>query len=234
MEIIIQLSMALFLGMRHGLDLDHLATIDSITRTAPNRQISKFAGMLFSFGHGLVVITISLIIGSGIANLEVPNWLNNFGNAISVIFLFLFGILTLWGVWNNSASNVVLPSIKRLLFNNILCKKSKDTEQQDEFNVLYIVLIGALFALSFDTFSQVALFSLSAKAMAGGFFAAILGIFFMLGMMASDGINGYLIANILQRADRFSIMFSKLAGLIIACFSLTICIINLNKLISYA
>ena len=68
--------MALTLGLRHGLDLDHLATIDAITRTVRNSQfLSKLVGFLFSLGHGLVVILISLIIGSGLMKTHTPPWL---------------------------------------------------------------------------------------------------------------------------------------------------------------
>ena len=60
-------AMAFLLGIRHGFDLDHLATIDSVTRiVGENRYLSKIVGFLFSLGHGLVVILISLIIGSGL------------------------------------------------------------------------------------------------------------------------------------------------------------------------
>lgn len=219
-----QICMALFLGVRHGLDLDHIATIDSITRTTTNVRMAKYAGVFFSLGHGLVVILLSLIIGSGIANIYIPQWLNGFGNFISVTFLFIFGILTLWSVFHSSETEIIPLSIRGLV--------SKVIFRKGQQNVIYIVLIGAFFALSFDTFSQVALFSLSAKTLFGGFFAAALGITFMLGMMMSDGVNGYLVAKILQRADNFSIHISQITGLIIAAFSLIICIMNLSKIIN--
>lgn len=61
------ISTALLLGMRHGFDLDHLATIDAITRTVRYKpSLSRMVGFLFSLGHGLVVIIVSLIIGGGL------------------------------------------------------------------------------------------------------------------------------------------------------------------------
>lgn len=40
--------MAYFLGVRHGFDLDHLATIDSMTRiVGPNRNLSKVVVFYF-------------------------------------------------------------------------------------------------------------------------------------------------------------------------------------------
>lgn len=214
-------SMALTLGIRHGFDLDHLATIDSVTRTVSNhRYLSKIVGFLFSLGHGMVVIVISLIIGSGIMQSHIPGWLDRVGNWISILFLFIFGLLNIWNVVQHPSKQVVPTSIKNYLSKKII---------QQKFNAIYIVLIGALFALSFDTFSQIALFSLSASALAGCLFSLLLGVIFMFGMMTSDGLNGLFVSTLIQRADRMSIIISRLTGLLIALFSLIIGIMNLAK-----
>jgi len=84
------------------------------------------------------------------------------------------------------------------------------------------MLVGVLFALSFDTVSQVVLFSLSASALAGLVFTGLMGVFFMLGMMTSDGLNGMLVSLLIQRADGFSAYFSRLIGFFVALFSLII------------
>ncbi|CAM3013330.1 hypothetical protein LEAN103870_13085 [Legionella anisa] len=84
--------MAYFLGVRHGFDLDHLATIDSMTRiVGPNRNLSKVVVFLFSLGHGMVVILIGLIVGNGFTPSYIPEWLNGVGDSISITFLFIFG-----------------------------------------------------------------------------------------------------------------------------------------------
>ncbi|WP_232220371.1 HoxN/HupN/NixA family nickel/cobalt transporter [Legionella tunisiensis] len=85
------------LGLRHGLDLDHLATIDSITRaTRSNNKLSKRAGFLFSLGHGLVVIILSVIISHGFIRSKFPAWLEPLGSFISIFFLLVFGFITLY------------------------------------------------------------------------------------------------------------------------------------------
>lgn len=217
------ISMAFMLGMRHGFDFDHLATIDSVTRTVyQNRFLSKIVGFLFSLGHGLVVIVISLIVGSGLFHSHAPESLEGIGNWISITFLFIFGMLNLWNVFQSSNQSNIPTSLKNILSKRIFKKYN---------NPIYIVLIGALFAFSFDTFSQVALFSLSGSIMGGCLFSGMLGVVFMLGMMTTDGLNGLFVSALIRHANRRSIYISKLVGLSIALFSLLIGSINLSKMI---
>lgn len=213
--------MAFTLGLRHGFDLDHLATIDSITRAVKsNIRLSKFVGFLFSLGHGLVVITMSLIIGSGViqTQTQMPTWLEAFGNWISIFFLFLFGVITLWNLLPNS--KVIPVGIRSVIFKKLF---------KDNYNPIIIMLIGALFALSFDTFTQVALLSLSASLLTGIFFTAILGIVFMMGMMTTDGLNGIFVSSLLQSADKKSRVISCGFGILIGMFSLTLGVMNLLR-----
>ncbi len=53
------LLLVLTLGMRHGIDADHLAAIDGFSRLRPGR----WNGVLFGLGHGLVVTALAVLIG---------------------------------------------------------------------------------------------------------------------------------------------------------------------------
>lgn len=198
------------LGLRHGLDLDHLATIDTITRTVrANNQLSKRVGFLFSLGHGLVVIILSMIINNGFIRSQFPAWLEPLGSFISIFFLLLFGFLTLHNIVRHG-KKFHAPSSIRTFFIRYL----------KQFNAFWIILTGALFAFSFDTFSQITLFSLSMSSNKPWVFSALLGVVFMLGMMATDGLNGLIVSSLIQRADKVSFFISKALGFFIACFSL--------------
>lgn len=218
--------MALGLGVRHGFDLDHLATIDAITRaTSNNRILSKMGGFLFSLGHGLVVILLSLIVGRGIIESHLPkgmeSWLSGFGNGVSIFFLLGFGLLNLWNIFQNPSSSHVPVGIKSFLARKINNKK---------YTPSFVVMVGALFAFSFDTVSQVALFSMSASLLAGWMFSGILGVSFMLGMMISDGLNGWFVSTLIERSGKASLVLSRSLGLAISAFSLVIGVMALVKL----
>ena len=59
-------ALALILGVKHGFDADHLATIDGLARcnAARSPRTAKFSGALFSSGHGLVVVLVTLLVAS--------------------------------------------------------------------------------------------------------------------------------------------------------------------------
>lgn len=199
---------ALTLGIRHGLDLDHLATINAITSTVRHNQVlSKCVGILFSLGHGLVVITLSYIIGSGLVQANVPCWLDGFGKWVAIFFLVLFGILNSIQLFTKEAFTISSG------LRTFLARKKVSS--------LCIVCIGALFALSFDTISQLSLFLLSASLQGDWPFSVLLGVFFTLGMMLSDGLNSLFISTILQRTDSHgTLILTRTLSAAISLFSL--------------
>lgn len=216
--------LVLTLGLRHGLDLDHLATIDAISRqVAQNKRWQKLVGFLFSLGHGIVVILLSLIIGGELIQNKFPGWLDTLGSFVSIFFLLLFGLLNLINLFPKKIKSNRQPSgPKSYLTEKIIPKKCTP---------IFIIGIGALFALSFDTFTQVSLFSLSASTMSGWVFSGLLGLIFMTGMMITDGLNGLIVASLLQKANIQSITISRILGLAIAIFSLSICGYTIFKLL---
>ncbi|MBM3208590.1 MAG: DNA repair protein [Chlamydiae bacterium] len=212
MSIGLMVLLAVSLGIRHGFDLDHLATIDAIARSMKERPtVSRLTGFLFSLGHGIIVILFCLLLGSGFVQSYTPAWLEILGKGISIFFLIVFGIINLIGVLTRKHSSDVPKGIKSFLSQKIFSKQNSPW---------MIILIGGLFALSFDTFSQAALFSLSAGLIAKQALCFILGIAFMFGMMISDGINGIIVAKLIRIADTKSRYISKGLGILISCFSL--------------
>lgn len=192
--------MALMLGIRHGFDLDHLATIDAMTRSVfLQGRLSRWVGVIFSLGHGLVVIAASMLVAGGFLSGAMPVWLMGLGHVISLFFLVFFGLLTLYQVLKPEAMHHWAP---------------RPWGADIPFWMVFI--IGMLFAFSFDTLSQAALFSLSGSAGDGLYFAGLLGFLFMLGMMVADGLNGATVSFLLAKTQ----VLSRVLGLLIALFSL--------------
>lgn len=219
------LVMALFLGIKHGMDADHLATIDGIARynQASNPKLSRRTGLYFSLGHGVVVMVIALTIGMISNKIVVPNWLEGFGTWVSIIFLIALGTLNLYAIFKTPANQVVKTvGLKGRWFKWVM---------QSNHPVL-IACVGALFALSFDTISQAALFSMAATQIAGWPFSIVVCLAFIVGMIITDGINGLWVSNLLKKADKRAVIASRVMGLTIAGISLSIAALSLTRFYS--
>ena len=210
------------LGMRHGFDADHLATIDGLTRcnARSHSPWARWCGVLFSLGHGGVVLSIALLVSLASGAARVPQWLEGFGAAVSVLFLLGLGGANLLAVLRTPATELVQPVGLKGRFLGRL---------QQAGHPGLVALVGALFALSFDTLSQAALFALSASRYGGWEHALALGLIFMAGMLATDGINGFWIARLLRRADATALFASRVMGLAVAFVSLGVAAFALMK-----
>jgi high-affinity nickel-transport protein len=77
------LTLAVALGLRHGVDPDHLAAIDGLSGLRP----SRWNGVFFAVGHGAIVTLLAVGIGGLLARVIGPYapWL-----------LILLGVVNLW------------------------------------------------------------------------------------------------------------------------------------------
>lgn len=203
------------LGAKHGMDPDHLATIDGLTRFNAGRRprLARWSGCLFSLGHGAVVTLVAGLVASLTGAFETPEWLEHAGAWISILFLAALGTSNIAAVFRAPRDQVVAAVGLR----SRLLGKFAQTDHP-----MVIASVGAAFALSFDTWSQTALFSIAAQQMAGWAFSVTLGLVFMAGMMAADGLNGFWVARMLARADRRALIASRVMGLTIGVLALAI------------
>ena len=90
----------LLLGVKHGFDADHLAAIDGLTRfnAAARPRLARLAGVLFSLGHGLVVVAVALGVSQLAQAWQAPSWLEAFGAWMSIAVLTLLALLNIAAV----------------------------------------------------------------------------------------------------------------------------------------
>lgn len=220
-------ALAFLLGMRHGFDADHLAAIDGLTRIAARhrRGFARACGALFSLGHGAVVMGIATVIGLVSERWTPPDWLDAFGAWVSIGYLLVLGVVNLRAVLAAApGETVALVGLKAPLLARWLPARSP----------VGVAAVGALFALSFDTVSQSALFAVTAAQFGGLAHALTLGALFTLGMLAADGLNGWWIARLIARADDIAALASRIMGAAVAGVSLLVAALGLGKLLSPA
>ena len=175
---------SIVLGMRHGLDPDHLSIINGISLNHREGE-NKWNGFYFSLGHG---VTITLI-GIGIhffskqfspdsTILKVTEW-------FPIIILLFTGS---FGIFNLMKQRGHTHAANKLI----------DVISGSTFIPIKLFLTGILFALVFDTTSQITAWSLIGSSSNHYSNAIFIGIFFTIGMISkSKKINLFKILSVL-------------------------------------
>jgi nickel/cobalt transporter (NiCoT) family protein len=201
---------AFVLGLRHGVDADHIVAIDNTTRKLIHDGKRPFTvGTWFSLGHSTIVmgLTVVLVVASKIAvqnNSILKSSGSIIGTAVSGTFLFLIGII----------NALIVVGVYRV-FQNIRRGQLNETELNSllenrgflnrYFKGLFRIVqkpwqiypIGVLFGLGFDTASEILLFALAvtfgvstSSAIVPLWMVLILPLMFTLGMVLVDTTDG--------------------------------------------
>jgi nickel/cobalt transporter (NiCoT) family protein len=164
-------------GLRHGVDADHIAAIDAVTRKLMHEGKRPVAvGFLFSMGHSTLVILCSAVIAVTTISLQHRSeWLKQTGGVAGTMVsaLFLFAIAT--------SNLIVLRSIVQT-FRRV---RSGGRYVEEDFDFLlasrgflarlfrpvfalirrswHMFPLGFLFGLGFDTATEIGLLGMSAS-----------------------------------------------------------------------
>lgn len=196
------------LGLRHGVDADHIAAIDNVTRKLMGQKQRPIgAGLFFALGHSSVVVIAALVIAIAADFVHKAGSLKGisgaFATGVSAFFLFLIAALNL----------VILRSV----YDAFRRVKNGQPYVEEDLNVLlsgrgllarifrplfkmvnrswHMILLGFLFGLGFDTATEVSLLGISAAQGAHGFALASIMVFpalFAAGMALVDTTDGVL------------------------------------------
>jgi high-affinity nickel-transport protein len=201
--------LAYVLGLRHAVDPDHIAAIDNVTRKLMQEgQKPVSVGLWFALGHSTIVIVAAGLLAAAAAALK--DRFDSFqdvggviGTSISAGFLILIGLFNLmvlvdvWkvfrklrrtGRYSEDDTNALLARrgflarILRPLF--AMISKS-----------WHMYPLGFLFALGFDTATEISLFGVSASSASNGVSVwAIMSfpLLFTAGMALADTADGVL------------------------------------------
>ena len=201
------------LGMRHGVDADHLAAIDAMTRCNAQARpaLARRTGVWFSLGHGAVVMLVALAVAATARAWNAPAWLEPFGAWASIMMLVLLGMLNLVA-WQRTApgAQVALTGWRSRLFDGALRACSRRA----------VMGVGVLFALSFDTVTQAALMAATGVAHHGLPAVALLAAAFAAGMILTDGLNGWWVARLIQRPGAGAAAASRVMCVAVSFISL--------------
>ncbi|MEK7118455.1 MAG: HoxN/HupN/NixA family nickel/cobalt transporter, partial [Patescibacteria group bacterium] len=190
-------------GLRHAMDVDHIAAIDNATRRLLYcGKPSVGIGFFFSLGHSTIVLflTILIVFFAPLMQEHFESWKQIgmvVGALVSSLFLILIGAVNLQVLWkligawsdlcagkeNTYHGHMHLGGPIEKIFRPLL-------RLVDRSYKMYF--IGFLFGLGFDTATEVGLLAISAIAVASvpPLFVLVLPLAFMAGMTLLDTING--------------------------------------------
>jgi high-affinity nickel-transport protein len=198
---------AYVLGLRHGVDADHIAAIDNTTRKLMQHGKPRFTvGTWFSLGHSTVVVGLVAVLVFVTRSVikQIPA-LQNVGNIagtlISGAFLLIIGSINLlivfgvYGLFKQARSGRMKEEQleeymqKRGFLNRLFRPMFKFVN-----DAWQIYPIGVLFGLGFDTATEVALIAISVGVGVSSsvplWQILVLPLLFTCGMVLTDTTDG--------------------------------------------
>ena len=207
--------LAFMLGLRHGMDADHLAAIDVMARFNAGARLT---GVWFSIGHGAVVLAFAFFVASLAHTWQAPAWLEPVGAWVSIAVLLSLGVLSLVAVGRTtSGSPVHFAGWRSVLYGRLLHVSGP----------LPVLGIGALFAVSFDTLGQAALMGATGTSRMGLPAVGLLAGSFVAGMIVTDGLNGWFVAHLMHRSAQAAARLSRVMAISIGGVSIATALLGI-------
>ena len=196
-------------GLRHGLDADHIAAIDNVTRKLMQQgERPLTVGPYFALGHSAVVLLAVLGVATGVTLFGggMEPWRHVgllAGTLVSALFLFAIAgvnLVILGAVWRTfrqvqGGARLVREDVNRVHVGGGPMTRLLRPVMRLVTRPWHMVLLGFLFGLGFDTATEVALLGLSATKAAEGLSLSSILVFpalFAAGMALVDTLDGML------------------------------------------
>ncbi len=188
------LLLMLVLGLRHGLDPDHIACIDGLTWRAMQHGHGHgpWVGTLFAIGHGLLVTVVAVVVSQVGRAFHVPDTFAQLLQWVPTALLLLVAFLNLRQLISSSAQDAPASFKLRMI----------PPWLRNHAAPWAVVLTGALFAAVFDTATQASAWGYIAGKEGRTVAALIAGLVFTIGMGVTDTIDGRLLWRIGRSAGR--------------------------------
>lgn len=183
------LGLIFLLGLRHGLDPDHIAVIDNLTfRAAEERpRMAPWTGTFFAIGHSISVAIVALAVSWLAGRFAWPEWIGAGVDVLIIALLVLVGTLNLRALLGTSDYTPV--GWRHKFVPRSLAASS---------HPVAVIAIGMIFGLVFDTATQAAAWGTIAATGGGAATAAIIAATFAVGMIVTDTVDSQIVARLLR------------------------------------
>jgi nickel/cobalt transporter (NiCoT) family protein len=184
------LGLVFLLGLRHGLDPDHIAVIDNMTFLAIDERpkLAAWTGTFFAIGHSLSVAVVALGVAWAAGQFNWPEWIGPAVDVMIVALLLLVGTLNLRALLR--PGNYTPVGWRQRLAPARLRASS---------HPVAVVMVGAIFGLVFDTATQAAAWGSVAASGGSASAALLIAASFAAGMILTDTADSRIVVHFLRR-----------------------------------
>lgn len=187
------IALMLALGVRHGVDPEHIAIVNSVTLRGveQRRRWPAAAGIWFALGHGLVITAMAAGVVGLLGVVHLPSWLLAVGEWLPVAILLAVAVVNLKELmWNRGDYRPV--AVK----NRLLPRRLGDSSSP-----VAVFLIGMAFAPFVDPATQAAVWAYVVTVAGGFLWIALLGALLTLAMAITCVLEARAVVYMMHAAD---------------------------------
>ena len=184
------------LGLRHGIDWDHIAAITDVTSAQPSRLRGFAMGTLYAVGHASVVVALGLLAIWAAA--QLPEWVDSYMETVVGITLVTLGLWVFWSLFRDP-HHFMIRSRWMLLFAAVrsayrwatrkLTGRPYDPDEPlpRAYGAATSTVIGMIHGIGAETGSQALLLAAAAGATSAAS-GSLLLVAFSVGLILSNSI----------------------------------------------
>lgn len=163
MEFIMFALLAVFIGMRHGMDGDHVAAIADMVGSEQRKKRQLTLGVMYALGHGMIVMVIGvLFIYIG---LQLPDTTKQVLEMLVSFTLIVLGIYIIWSIFQQKKDYEYKSRLRIVAeFISVLGSKLKSGTKTThlsptKFGAIGALIIGILHGIGVESPTQIAIIS---------------------------------------------------------------------------
>jgi high-affinity nickel permease len=169
-ETFLSFGLAILLGIRHGIDWDHIAAITDLVGVEKNSKQGIILATMYSLGHGLVIAILGTI--AILAGKSMPAWVDFWMEKFVGITLIVLGLWLVIAIFRKHEKHMVMSRWKIIftgairLYEWIYAKITRTPLKKREINAqmggLGAFTVGVIHGFGAETPTQIILFTTAA------------------------------------------------------------------------
>ena len=213
----VTLALLTALGFRHGLDPDHIAAVDGLTRMRYKAHAywsARLTGFQFACGHSLTILLATLVFYW--QSVQLPAWLDEIGLWVSSVVLLLLALANFRHCLSGQAHLHPAGRLRALVMRSM-------------GPLAHPMGVGFAFAISLDSLAQAGLMAAKGHEFGGAGMIVLMAVCFGLGMMLADTGNGLVMHWLVSRSEALAQQAGRLMSGVIAVLALLVVVVSHSR-----